>query len=372
MKNLYLLFITIYFTTRLTAQSQGPIHGTSFAVFGMAGSNKTWTNASNVASSDNVYSDFGNITGGAGSYTDYLVVTDFGFSIPLGAIVKGIVVEVERSDPNGLTSDYRVRITKSGSVGVTIGNTERSTGAAYPAADAYQSYGNSNDLWGESWTSSTINASGFGVAIAARRTVAGGTTAGRVDDIRITVHYTFTTLPVHLASFSATRSSKEVIVKWKTADETNMSHYKVERSLNGRDFTVVHTTPSQNNAFETNYSYTDHNPVAGTSYYRLKMAGNTGDTKYSSIVTINFNDKENVELYPNLLISGQMINFNNPKDEELTIRFYTANGKQVARVTTISQQLSPVMLEGQKGVIFYHVFKSNGEMAGRGRLMLQY
>jgi hypothetical protein len=78
-------------------------------------------------------------------------------------------------------SDARVRIVKGG----TIGSTDKASGSAWPGSDAYETYGSSSDLWGETWTDSDINDSGFGMAIAAS-----GTCEARIDHIEITVHYT--------------------------------------------------------------------------------------------------------------------------------------------------------------------------------------
>jgi hypothetical protein len=77
-----------------------------------------------------------------------------------------------------------VRIVKGG----TVGSTERSAGAAWPTpVDAFDSFGSSSDLWGETWAASDINSAGFGAALSASG--AGGDQA-YVDSCRITVHYT--------------------------------------------------------------------------------------------------------------------------------------------------------------------------------------
>src|SRR5687767_6586803 len=215
------------------SQSQGPLNGSVFTTVAIPGSSSTWSNTSNSVVSDNSYSSFGDLSGGAGSYTDYLVVSNFNFAIPDAAVISGIMIEVEDSDPNQLTSEYRVRILNGG----IIGSYEKATGAAYPATDAYRTYGGNGDLWNDSWTPKDINNASFGIAIAAQRNAAGGVTAGEIDDIRITVYYQLLTLPVKLLSFSAIKGPGVVHLEWKTAEESNMDHYEVERSADGRNFT---------------------------------------------------------------------------------------------------------------------------------------
>lgn len=113
----------------------------------------------------------------------YLKATNFGFSIPGGSTIEGIVVEVERKESgSNVAKDYRVRIIKGGS----IGSTDKANASEWPTSDTYQSYGAFNDVWGETWSASDINDSGFGVAIAA---LGLGTGTAYIDHIRITVYY---------------------------------------------------------------------------------------------------------------------------------------------------------------------------------------
>jgi len=120
--------------------------------------------------------------------TNYLVATQFGFSIPAGAVIDGIVVEIERSNTSGETTlDNRVRVVKGGAIGVA----DKAAAAAWPAADSYKLYGANNDLWGTPWAVADINSTGFGVAVSALNAGYIGVEANpRVDHFRVTVYYT--------------------------------------------------------------------------------------------------------------------------------------------------------------------------------------
>jgi hypothetical protein len=55
-----------------------------------------WTNPTNAGASDNSYATIGT-SGRCGVFTGhYLKATNFGFSIPVGATITGILVEIER------------------------------------------------------------------------------------------------------------------------------------------------------------------------------------------------------------------------------------------------------------------------------------
>lgn len=145
-----------------------------------------WTTPNNAKVSDDIYTTY---YGDHGYSSHYLIVSNFGFTIPTGATINGIVAQVElHGDGTNVTylHDYAVRIVKGGAIGATDNS---STGINYPSTDAYWTYGANNNLWGETWTAEQINASNFGLAYA---TVNGSGFSHTVyvDHIRITVYYT--------------------------------------------------------------------------------------------------------------------------------------------------------------------------------------
>lgn len=146
-----------------------------------------WSTITNVTSSDNTYARI-NTTGNGTA--NYIKCTDFGFSIPAGATIDGITVEVECrrfSGGSGTVEDDSIRLVKGG----TIVGSDLGAGIAWPTADTYRTFGGATNLWGESWTDSDINASDFGVVFnAALVDPASSSVIAFVDHIRITVDYT--------------------------------------------------------------------------------------------------------------------------------------------------------------------------------------
>jgi hypothetical protein len=197
MKILLLIELGLLCSIRLDAQMEGPLNPHTFYNSNIPDYNKQWIDITNVGDPDESYASFGNLTGGVGSHTDYLVVTDFGFQIPAAANIDGIKVEVKCSDPNLRTSDYSVRIVKNG----FITNNEKATGTSYPVSNKYITYGSPSDQWNQTWNYKSIDNNNFGVAIAAQRNTNDATdstaTLGRVDNIRITVYYHFITYKLY-------------------------------------------------------------------------------------------------------------------------------------------------------------------------------
>lgn len=161
--------------------SQGPLFPTVGAnVPNAAGTD--WVNPGNILADDNVNST---ITVAASGYSDYLTGSSYGFTIPSGATIDGIVVEV-----NDLVQTSGVG-TPAGTVYVT-----KDTGATYESYKnatfpvGWYTYGGSTDLWGSAWTATEINATGFGSIVAVSEIDATGFINVKCDAMRITVYYT--------------------------------------------------------------------------------------------------------------------------------------------------------------------------------------
>ena len=367
MRKLMLLCSAIVTTIVASSQPAGPLSGNTFSNFAIGGSNKSWINVGNVAASDNVYASFGNLTGGVGSYTDYLLVTNFMFSIPAGVIIDGIVVEVERSDPNARTSDLHVRLIKNSFITAT----DKALAATWPVADAYQPYGTPTDLWVNTWTPADINAANFGVAIAAQRGVGGSTTQGRIDHVRITVYYHSIALPLKLLDFSVQKIDNMVRLSWKTAEESSMDHFEIERSQNARDFASIGKVPNTNQMSQNNYSFDDNHPMRNISFYRLKMVSNTAAVSYSRIIPVQFNSGKGLTLYPTVWLPGTPLNIVNSNNEKLTVRFFTESGQSLGTTTTRSNLVVPDGFSSFHGWIVYRIYDERHQLKGTGKILAE-
>ena len=160
--------------------------------------NDSWSNPSNAVASDDSYATA--TIGSSSDVTYYLQATNFGFSIPAGATIYGIQVNVERhqtcldSTPPCTSNvrDNRVRLVQS----ATIGSTNKAdTSTNWSASDGTAAYGNSSDLWQGGWTVTNINDASTGVVLSAKLTNSNDDQSANVDYISMTVYYTPDTTP---------------------------------------------------------------------------------------------------------------------------------------------------------------------------------
>ena len=120
---------------------------------------------------------------------------------------------------------------------------------------------------------------------------------------------TATSLPVELIRFTAQKDGCAIYLKWIAASEINFSHYQIERSVAGRNFTKIATQQASGSTALFEYSYIDNNADA-KNYYRLKMVDLDGSFEYSAIVAVNLDCKKvhSLSVYPNPVNQGNLLN----------------------------------------------------------------
>ena len=170
------------------ASSVGPSSPTA-AVSVSNGGSTGWTSPTNVEASDGNYAS---VSLGAKTNSYDLEATGYGFSVPSTATINGVYVQVQEYAPTSTKSqieDYTVSLL----VGGTITGSNLATATAWPSTDTSNYYGSSTNLWGTTLSPSQVNASNFGVAVAAQNVKTAGpgaTLSAYVDYISVTVYYT--------------------------------------------------------------------------------------------------------------------------------------------------------------------------------------
>ena len=98
-----------------------------------------------------------------------------------------------------------------------------------------------------------------------------------------------------LTSFAVKKVKDKIILNWTTDQEENLSHFTVERSFDGLNFSDAGIVFTNDNVdVMKQYSFKDvlRSNSKGVVYYRLKMVGIDGQTEYSSVKKIRVNDKK--------------------------------------------------------------------------------
>lgn len=158
------------------------------------------------------------------------------------------------------------------------------------------------------------------------RSVSTGTLTGPTDSVVLALVGTVTPsgpLPVTLQSFQAIAAQSDADLSWATAMEKNSSHFNIERSSNGKDFTNIGKIASKNEAAGAYYTYTDAGALLSSDhqYYRLQSVDKDGTTTYSNVVRVNAYNAVSAALllYPNPATKAVTIETNLAEDGLLQV-----------------------------------------------------
>ncbi len=116
-------------------------------------------------------------------------------------------------------------------------------------------------------------------------------------------------LPVELLSFNAISKETSVEVLWSTQTEVNNDHFIIESSKDGIGFKPLGQVKGAGNSFvKQDYSFTDHSPFDGISYYRLITVDYDGTRHYSAIRAVQRYGEIELHVFPNPGRVGSVVN----------------------------------------------------------------
>ena len=170
--------------------SQGPRYPTSAVNVSTAPENaEPWVSPTNVGADDAAEASITAATYDSPDISQQLRTSGYGFTIPAGATIDGIVVEIMRRNSAGAASDHRVQLQNEGNI--LVGDNKADTALDWPTAEALKTYGSPTDTWAASPTVDMVNDNSFfGVTLSVQADAAN--TDIQVDFIRMTVYYTTT------------------------------------------------------------------------------------------------------------------------------------------------------------------------------------
>ena len=183
-------------------------------------------------------------------------------------------------------------------------------------------------------------------------------------------------VPVELTSFVANVIDGNVVLNWITATELNNSGFEIQKgshtstSLNVTDWESIGFVNGNSTTTEKSfYSFADHSPVAGKSFYRLKQIDFDGSFEYSNIVEVDltlpleFSLEQN---YPNPFNPATSIKYTLSSKQNVQLLVYNVLGKEIATLVNEEKPAGnyEVNFDASKlssGVYFYQLQASDLE-----------
>ena len=142
-------------------------------------------------------------------------------------------------------------------------------------------------------------------------------------------------LPIKLSSFTAVKNNADILLQWQTAYEQNSSHFNVQRSTDGINFSNIRTVQASGNSSVTiNYRYTDNTVknLAGVTnvFYRLELVDIDASKALSSIVSVKLNTEQSgLMLLENPVRNDLRLQFTSQVKENINLIITDASGRQV-------------------------------------------
>jgi len=83
---------------------------------------------------------------------------------------------------------------------------------------------------------------------------------------------------------------------------------------------------------QLNYTFTDENPLVGTSYYRLKQTDYDGQYEYFDWVVVNTDNTNKftvTQIGPNPFVGNLKINVKSPTEQILNLSIFSLTGQEI-------------------------------------------
>lgn len=174
-----------------------------------------------------------------------------------------------------------------------------------------------------------------------------------------------TPLPMTLGEFVVTKVGTEAHLVWNTFRTNDASHFEIERSSNGKDFSFKGKVmaPANSNE-ETEYNYWDKNPLAGRNYYRLKMVDRSGGAVYSETRMVIFGGDGDIKLYPNPATDYITIDVGEQLSNVQDVLVVDAVGRELIRKTVTTSSVTLDIRTLAQGVYYIRLADSNNTIIG--------
>lgn len=148
-------------------------------------------------------------------------------------------------------------------------------------------------------------------------------------------------LPLVLKTFNASLNNKKVSLQWVTGHEKDLSHFVIERSTNGVDYTeqaIVFAMGASKARQEYKYTDASNTVSKGIIYYRIRMMDSRKRHQFSPVRIVRIGEAATttqVQAYPNPVVNELRVTVPESwQNKQVSYEVYNVNGNIVKRVST--------------------------------------
>lgn len=161
-----------------------------------------------------------------------------------------------------------------------------------------------------------------------------GSTTGILNDLWKINSYNVV-LPIKLLQFRGTLNNGTSSLKWVTEQETGFSHFTIQRSFDGIQFSSIGETEANGEISRTEYNFTDAGLAHRTEtkvYYRLQLNDKDGKYSFSKVIMFDLGQKAgSLRLFPNPAVNAVTASISLEKSGNATILITDMKGTIVKK-----------------------------------------
>ena len=191
-------------------------------------------------------------------------------------------------------------------------------------------------------------------------------TSGNGADGRVIV-FVNTVLAIKINYLNGEKNNGFNTLNWQASCSSDKAIFEIERSADGRNFTLINTITATQQQCLQPFTYVDNTNITGTVFYRIKSVDVDGNAAYSAIIKLGSQQKEIrlTGVLPNPVGNQAQLNITAIKKDKVELSIITMEGKLVQRKTVQLQSGSSIInlnVENlQKGVYFINGVFGDGQ-----------
>lgn len=161
-------------------------------------------------------------------------------------------------------------------------------------------------------------------------------TSGKLNDLWKISSYNIV-LPIKLIEFSGSINNTSSRLKWITEQEAGFSHFNIQRSFDGIQFTTIGEIKASGSNSRAEYFYTDASLAQRPErkvYYRLQLNDKDGRYSFSKVIQFDLGQKAgSLRLFPNPAVNSITASISQEKPGTATILINDMKGTMLKKYT---------------------------------------
>jgi hypothetical protein len=143
----------------------------------------------------------------------------------------------------------------------------------------------------------------------------------------VTINFTVgILLPVKLFSLQGNMVNNHISLKWVVEENINAQRFEVEKSFNGKDYSLTGVVQATSRPGRESYSFDDNS--SGNVMYRLKMVGTGNSSEYSRILVFKQNNVDGkLKIIGNPVNDKLLISYNSELNQSVSIKIFDMSGR---------------------------------------------